>query len=363
MKRLSYFLLGLLCGAGIFTGTAVLANSDVLARLTSQVFFFNNEKIELEAYNINDYNYVRLRDAARIFGVNIEYDEQTDSVIMGDKTEKGSNAQTNNAEYQQSDRIDGMAYSREDFSQQANPAIFNDVYTREAYNAFRQTIVDKDEIVKGTDESGYNPNYHYAHFIDKTHTFNSQGKTIKAFNTIAGDLFGYYNYSFGFEPYIKNIYEYPGYTICKIQIHDFFEPANKATDGFINSIRNLSDREKVKKIADYVSDRIVYKDGEVAGMNNTFTSTEPVNGVCGAYSNAFTYLCSRIDLPCLNIDDREHSWNEVYVDGKWYTADISYYDVARTDEMLLRTTYQRTDPNKAKTDFAKELLVPGSTKQ
>lgn len=362
MKRLSYFLLGLLCGAGIFTGTAVLANSDVLARLTSQVFFFNNEKIELEAYNINDYNYVRLRDAAKIFDVNIEYDEQTDSVIINNSDAAIQKPHTETEQSQQTDRIDGTAYAREDFSQQANQAIFDDVYTREAYNAFRQTIVDIDEIVKGTDENGYNPNYRYAHFIDKTNTFDSQGKTRKVFNTIAGDLFGYYNYSFGFEPYIKNIYEYPGYTICKVQVHDFFESANRATDGFINSINNLSNREKVKKIADYVSDRIVYKDTGSVGFYEMFTSTEPVNGVCGDYSSAFIYLCSRADIPCVNIDDGEHAWNEVYVDGKWYTADISYYDVARTDEMLLRTTYQRTDPNKAKTNFAKELLVPGSTK-
>ena len=362
MKRLSYFLLGLLCGAGIFTGTAVLANSDVLARLTSQVFFFNNEKIELEAYNINDYNYVRLRDAAKIFDVNIEYDEQTDSVIMNNSDAAIQKPHTETEQSQQTDRIDGTEYAREDFSQQANQAIFDDVYTREAYNAFRQTIVDKDEIVKETDENGYNPNYRYAHFIDKTNTFDSQGKTRKAFNTIAGDLFGYYNYSFGFEPYIKNIYEYPGYTICKVQVHDFFEPANKATDEFLQSIASLSDREKVKKIADYISDRIVYKDENVAGINQIFTQNSQVNGICGTYSGAFIYLCNRANIPCVNIDDREHAWNEVYVDGIWYTADISYYDVARTDEMLLRTTYQRTDPNKAKTNFAKELLVPGSTK-
>ena len=124
---------------------------------------------------------MRLRDAAKIFGVNIEYDEQNDSVIMNNSDTAIPKPQT--------ERIDGTAYAREDFSQQANPAIFDDVYTREAYNAFRQTIVDRDEIVKGTNEDGYNPNYRYAHFIDKT----SQGKTRKVFNTIAGDLFGYYN--------------------------------------------------------------------------------------------------------------------------------------------------------------------------
>lgn len=347
MKNIKSFVLGILCGGLIFSGTAALANADVLARLTSQIFFWNNEKIELEAYNINGYNYVRLRDVAKIFDVGVEYYEDTDSVYLGETRYTPEKTV-----------IDGTAYAREDFSQQANQAIFDDVYTREAYNAFRQTIVDKDEIVKGTDENGYNPNYHYAHFIDKP----SQGKTRKVFNTIAGDLFGYYNYTVGFEPYIKNIYEYPGYTICKVQVHDFFEPANNATDAFLQSIASLSDREKVKKIADYISDRIVYKDENVAGINQIFTQNSQVNGICGTYSGALIYLCSRANIPCVNIDDREHSWNEVYVDGKWYTADISYYDVARTDEMLLRTTYQRTDPNKAKTNFAKELLVPGSTK-
>lgn len=150
MKNIKSFVLGLLCGGLMFSGTVALANADVLARLTSQIFFWNNEKIELEAYNINGYNYVRLRDAAKIFGVNIEYDEQTDSVIMNNSDTAIPKPQT--------ERIDGTAYAREDFSQQANPAIFDDVYTREAYNAFRQTIVDRDEIVKGTNEDGYNPN-------------------------------------------------------------------------------------------------------------------------------------------------------------------------------------------------------------
>ena len=53
MKCIKSFIIGLLCGAFIFGGTAVLANSDVLAKITSQIFFWNNEAIELESYNIN----------------------------------------------------------------------------------------------------------------------------------------------------------------------------------------------------------------------------------------------------------------------------------------------------------------------
>lgn len=347
------FLFGLLTGACVFGGITVLANTDILARLTSQVFYYNGSKTELEAYNINDYNYVRLRDAAQLFGVKVEYDRETDSVYLGEHPAAAVLPVT---------QIDGTTYAREDFSLAANPDIFNEVYTRDAYNAMRQSIVDIDTIAAGTDENGFNPNYCYAHFVDKEFTFNSPGKTDTAMKSVAARLFGYYNFSLGQEPGIQNLYEYPGYRICKAQIHQFFEPANRATDSFIAGISNRSDREKVKQIAEFISDKIVYKDENTAGINQIFTSSVPVNGICGTYSNAFMYLCQRAGIPCVSIMDDEHAWNEVYVDGTWYIADIGSYDLARTDETLLRLNYPRQSKNPAGTKFAKELLVPMSTK-
>ena len=67
--RKSSFLIGMLCGSLLFSGLAVFANSEIVAKLTSQIFFWNNQKVELEAYNINGANYIKLRDAAELFGV------------------------------------------------------------------------------------------------------------------------------------------------------------------------------------------------------------------------------------------------------------------------------------------------------
>ena len=354
MKCIKSFIIGLLCGAFIFGGTAVLANSDVLAKITSQIFFWNNEAIELEAYNINGYNYVRLRDVAKIFGVNVEYYEDTNSVYLGeDKKEEAPNPENK--------VLDGNAYAKEDYSQSANQAIFNEIYTKDAYNAIRQSIVDITEITKNTDEHGYNADYMYAHYIDKDFTFNSPGKTDEAMKSVVATFSGYYSFTFGFEPTVENLHSYPGYRICMPQVHKFFEPANKATDGFIAELSGLSDKAKVKRIADYICDRVAYKDEDVAGINRVFTETPPVNAICGTYANAFVYLCQRAEIPCISVVDDVHAWNEVYVDGKWYTTDISYYDVARTDSALFPAKYSRTDPNTAKTKFAKELLVPMST--
>lgn len=348
MRRFNSFILGLLCGGLIFGCTAVMANTDVLARLTTQLFFWNDEKIELEAYNINGYNYVRLRDAANIFGVNIEYDEESRSVHLGNtKSER---------------IIDGKAYSREDYSQNANKDVFDEIYTREAYNAIRQTIEDTDTVTENTDENGYNSTYDYAHYVDREFTFNKPGKTDETMKSVVSMFSAYYTFSFGSEPDIKNLYEYPGYRICKVQINNNFADTKKATDNFIREIEYLSDREKVKRIAQLVADSIVYASENKGNLKTVFSSSGEVNGECGLYAQAFLYLCQRAKIPCLTVKDKDHAWNEVYIDSQWRTADISYYDIARTDETLLPENYPRAAKDIAKTEFAKELLVPMSTK-
>ena len=347
--RKSSFLIGLLCGSFLFGGLTVFANSEIVAKLTSQIFFWNNRQVELEAYNINGSNYVKLRDAAELFGVKVKYYEDTNTVYLGEPRKESTPKTT----------IDGNSYAKEDYSAKANPEIFNEVFTRDAYNAIRQSIVDVAEITENTDESGYNADYEYAHFLDET--FNGSGKTIETIKSVTATMFGYYNFSFGYEPTVENLYEYPGYRICKVQIHKHFEPANNATDDFIAEIKNLPNIEKAKRIADYICDRIVYEDENVAGINAVFTEPSPVNGLCGTYANAFVYLCQRADIPCISVKDDVHAWNEVYIGGKWYIADISYYDVSKNDAILFQETYIRADINPQKTNFAKELLVPGST--
>ncbi len=333
----------------------LLLGSEVFAAyiVSGQDIYINGSKAEMSAINFNDNNYVKLRDITKALNIEITYNAETNTVSIN--TNKPYTEENPKVDY-----INGKSYAREDFTQKANSGIFNDVYTRDAYNAIRQSIIDIAEITNNTDENGYNANYEYAHFVDDTS--DGMGETIEAMKSVTATMFGYYNFSFGYEPTISNFYEYPGYRICKPQIHKYFEPANNATDSFVAEISNFADREKVKRIADYICERVAYKNENVAGINKVFTGTPPVNGVCGTYADAFVYLCQRAEIPCISVVDDIHAWNEVYVDGKWYTTDISYYDVARTDEYLFPKNYPRTDINKQKTNFTKELLVPGSTK-
>ena len=342
--RKSSFLTGFVLGALMFGGIGAAATG-ITAILSNHEFYFNGAKADVEAYIINGNNYLKLRDVAEALNISIDYNN---GVVTVGKDKRN-------------DVIDGKAHSKEDYSLKANQDIFDEIYTREAYNAIRQSIVDIKEVTSNTDENNYNSNYSYASYIGADATMTDIGKTNTAMNSVAASLNGYYNFKFGFEPGKRNYYEYPGYRICMPYVNTHLNPAIKATDDFIAEISSLPDRQKVKKIADYIGDRVAYKDDNAAGINRVFTETPPVNAICATYSNAFIFLCQRAEIPCISIVDDTHAWNEVYVDGKWYIADISYYDVARTDNMLLRTSYSKTDINSDRTNFAKELLVPGST--
>ena len=361
MKKHS-FIIGMLCGGILFGGAGVIA-AEVTAVLSDNPFYINGEKIEMTAYNIADNNYVRLRDIGKALDISVTYDPETNSVLINSDERYTVDIQTQEDETRMADgrRIDGQDAARKDFSQKANPAVFDGVYTRAAYNAVRQTIADQEIILAGNAGDGYNPAYTYAHLVDPAFTLNSPGQTEAAVKSALTAINGCYVYELGYEPDIANIYEYPGYRICKIRTHTFFEPANQATKNFVAAIQNLSVREKVKKIADIISDRIVYGTDSEGGVNEIFTSEEPVQGSCAAYASAVNYLCQRAGIPCVVVKDNENAWKEVYADGRWGIVDVCNYDVGKSDTFLFAENYPRQDKNPDQTRFSKEILVPGST--
>ena len=364
MKNSYSFLQGFISALVITASVTAFAESGLIANISSQIFYWNNQKIELTAYNINDYNYVRLRDVADIFGVDVKYEGSENVVYLGDKPQQAVVPDDTIISEEKSEEkkiADGKDYAKEDYSKDANPLIFDDTYTRSAYNAIRQSIIDRDMIIAGNDEAGYNANYQYAHFIDHIQSLERTGKTVSAINSVLGNMNGYYTYNLGVEPNLANYWEYPGYSVCKIAVHSYFDMANKETDSLVRGLDGLSEFDKVQKIAAYVADRIYYQiNSEYTGINEIFTSKTAVGGTCGSYASAFLYLCQRADIPCVIIADDIHAWNEVYADGEWHIMDIGYFDLSRSD--VYAKNYPRTDGNIKRTNFTKELLVPGSTK-
>ena len=139
--------IGILAGITLCGPAAHAATEAITATLSSQAIYVDGEQVSMTAYAIGGNNYVKLRDVGEAVGFNVYWDGAAVQ-IESDKPYTGEPPIDQAAPYEQQPSIPGEYtinvdhWSREDFSQQANPAVFIGVYDRALYNTFRQTLID-----------------------------------------------------------------------------------------------------------------------------------------------------------------------------------------------------------------------------
>lgn len=259
--------------------------------------------------------------------------------------------------------LTGDDWARQDFSQQANPSIFDGTYTRAAYNAVRQTIVDREAILAGVNGNGYNASYVYGYTT-------ASAETRRVIEQVLARFSEYHDYATGVEPYLEGYYNYPDYFICKIQYHSTDEDAVVALADTVAELRAMSnDADRVRRINNIVCDKLTYDEKGTSTPNIVFTASGVSKGKCTNYSQAINFLCDLVGIPCIEIMSSNHNWNSVYVNGHWSYVDAVVNDVG--DELAPRSDALFVDsfPDSSHVDaypeittFSKELLVPGSTR-
>lgn len=238
-------------------------------------------------------------------------------------------------------------WSREDFSQQANPAVFTGVYDRALYNTIRQTLIDG--------EAGNTPAY----------TMVAQGADYSAVINLIGRL----DDIKWFEHYVPSnfttYWKYPSYFAVDAKVPEQYQaPLTYIQPAIAQAKQMETDKEKVTYLNDYLCTLLTYDRNKSPGITQMFASHNgELEAACGSYAVAFKFLCGAADIPCFSISTPTHVWNSVYVDGQWLHVDVSTNDVTHSHTMLLRETYpNHPDQAPEATAFLKELLVPGSTK-
>ena len=241
--------------------------------------------------------------------------------------------------------IQTTQWSREDFSQDANPDVFTATYDRALYNTIRQTLVD------GTSDTA--PAY--------TMVGDSEYSSVK---NLLARMEGVVRYEHHVPENFTNYWQYLDYFAVSAEMpenyqepFDFIQPTIQAADG-------MTDREKVEYLNDYLCTLLAYKKGKTAGVTRTFAQhSGELQAACGSYARAFKFLCGAAGIPCFTISTSNHTWNMVYADGQWLHVDVSANDLYHRPYILLTETVEgRTDRAPEQTAFLKELLVPGSTK-
>ena len=82
-KETAALAAGLLAGV-LLSGPAAQAAEAVLTVVPStQKFYADGQQVQLEAYNINGYNYIKLADLSPLAGFDLAYDGNTNSVYIG----------------------------------------------------------------------------------------------------------------------------------------------------------------------------------------------------------------------------------------------------------------------------------------
>ncbi len=250
------------------------------------------------------------------------------------------------AEAPQPYTIQATHWSREDFSQEANPSVFTGAYSRELYNAIRQTMVD------GTSE---NPAY----------TMVAKGDDYSAVKNLIGRMEGVLRYEHHVPRNFTDYWRYLDYFAVSAEMPENYQAPLDFIQSALDHAGTLAtDRERVEAFNDYIRTLLAYQKGKTAGVTQTFAPhAGELKAACGSYARALKFLCAAADIPCFTVSSKTHTWNLVYVDGQWLHVDVSANDLSGRNGVLLVESYQTgKDQAPEATAFLKELFVPGSTK-
>ena len=350
------FVAGIIIGGALFSGGTAYA-AGLMAEPSNQTFFVDGQQVQLQAYSIGGSNYVKLRDVGETVGFNVYWDgavyidttvPYTGTAPAGQITAPAVTlpSQPEQASY----TISTGHWSREDFSRQANPAVFTSVFDRDLYNAVRQTLVDMGTENSTGDRCAYT-------MVSK--------EDYSAVKRMLGRMDGLFLYEHYVPKNLSNYYEYLDYFAVSAQMPDDYQPALDFIQPVIAAVNRLgTDREKVEYLNDYLCGLLAYNSKATAGIERTFSQhSAELEAACGSYAHNFKFLCAAANIPCFTISTTNHSWNMVYADGQWLHVDVAANDLYRQAYILLeKTVPDRIDQAPEATAFLKELLVPGSTK-
>lgn len=335
MRKHGKFWAGFLSGLLLIGITTTAYAAGIMAERSSNRIFVDGTEVQMEAYVINGNNYVKLRDIGEAVGFNVYWDSTDRCVrIESDKPYTGVAPSESNKP------TENTPTTGEDLSLAANAAVFNSVFTRDAYNAIRQTMTSgKGEL-----------------------TIAISDENRQDLNTVVSHLGTAYRYRL--EP------KGNGYYTCTVEQPASYAKAIEAVSELVAEIQALpTDADKVRAINDVVCDRLTYQSSASAMPNKLFTTSGVLGGNCTSYAKNFQFLCDLVGIPCTLLYSENHSWNIVYVNNAWLTVDCTSNDVGddveyRSGALMLANDKNtvRIDRHPQTTAFVKELIVPGSTK-
>lgn len=345
-KNIALLLTGAVLGASLASPAANAATGFFQAQRTSHPIYVDGKQVELETYAINGSNYVKLRDIGQAVGFEVYWDGSAARIVS-------------------SQPYTGSPPAQESVSTLTAPDVFTPELTEEMYWGLRESLLHHREIAAGT----YLPVSLGSMENDDYLALYRNFKLTDILESLGSE----YSYT--------TQWNRDRTVTCAVRTFDEMSAAVEQAKSFTTKLTGLSEKEQIEKIVWYICDHLTYNAKSNSGpASEVFVDGTMVEGKCETYAEWMKLLCEQAGIPCVKLRSEDHAWNCVYADGVWWDVDACWDDenkrmegvpvqveAHRRQETIFHAPdgwvdehHKPCNPESAR--FAKELLVPDSTK-
>ncbi len=132
--------------------------------------------------------------------------------------------------------------------------------------------------------------------------------------------------------FLSNSYSILGDSVALCAIPQFAKGTDRldARDKMFADIDEIAagvdgtDYEKEKALHDIVCAHVEYAKNELD--QSAYSAWLTKSSVCAGYSKYFALLLNKAGVESLIVSSKDHAWNKVKLDGKWYVTDVTWDD-------------------------------------
>lgn len=127
------------------------------------------------------------------------------------------------------------------------------------------------------------------------------------------------------------------------QVEDMQKKIDIEANKILSDIKEgMSEYEIVKLFYDRLASEITYNEN-AENLRDIYGAFVDKSTVCGGFSKAFSYLCSKVGIESITItgdfNETPHMWNMVKIGDNWYHIDVTAGNAMNTDFPYIRYDY------------------------
>lgn len=137
-------------------------------------------------------------------------------------------------------------------------------------------------------------------------------------------------------------------SITLTKVSNYPDEVINTLDNKINKIMtslkldDLSDRDKIKKLHNYIIKKVEYDKDPNAGSTSSASAYGALinkKAICSGYADTMAIFLDKLNIPNFKVATDNHVWNAVYIDDEWLHLDATWDDPINAITTNISNTY------------------------